>query len=203
MPQGVREGDCFRCMLGEAEHVIRCPAGCSADSLLDVRVGEGEHGTDSLTVNPLAPAEIAERGVLRSRLRYFLAGRAFSMFVLFLLLTLAYALQVFATMTMNEGCAARNPVNGSPVLKLYFNMFRGIGSAPECSSEARGDFCLAWNDADFWGRVDAIAGSSMQAEARRNWPVSAAVTPISSAMCLLALAAIAVAILKIYNESVH
>lgn len=133
------------------------------------------------------------------RIKCFLCTRAVCNLILFVLLTLAYTLPVFATMTISQECLAINPFDGSEVNKLYCNLFLGLGNTYTCTtSQNMADFCLQWSNHEFWSKVDNLAGSTMQTEAQYEWPLSFIAVPLSSAFCILAFCAL----VKVNDESV-
>jgi hypothetical protein len=95
---------------------------------------------------------------------------------------------------VSSGCKAANPVDGSPIHALYFNLFRGLGSDPQCSGTS-GNFCVRWSDLGAWGAIDHVAGSShshMQYDAQFGWQAAQVLVPLASALTAVAVLTLAV-----------
>lgn len=207
VPERVRVGDYFNAQLGASVYTIRCPEGATPGTMLDVRVpqqqGQFQGAPPHYTVTVVRQQPVVDMQEMKRRLTSFLCGRIASLIILFILLTLAYALPVFATMTLSQNCQASNPIDGSKVNRMYYNLYRGLGNTQTCStSQSKADFCLKWSNNAFWSRVDDFAGSNMQSESQFEWPFASVVVPLSSAFCFLAVLAIANSVFKLGNESV-
>jgi hypothetical protein len=73
-----------------------------------------------------------QRARQRSRSRVLYFWLLFD-FVIFIFLVLSYSVPKFGTQYIGGGCNALNPNTNKKLSVLYYNLFRGIGSSPDCA----------------------------------------------------------------------
>lgn len=80
----------------------------------------------------------------RSRLNILYLWIFFAVTIL-ILLVLSYSLPKFGVQHISSSCGAINPVSNAPMSHMYYNLWKGFGSSPECSNDSQ-DFCIRWTD---------------------------------------------------------
>lgn len=91
---------------------------------MDIRVAQTTNMQPVYTVSrvtPPAPEPTSDANILS-----LLYTQSTVLLVLFILLTLAYALPQFAVQSISSGCNAVNPADGSTLYSLYYNLFKGL-----------------------------------------------------------------------------
>jgi hypothetical protein len=157
---------------------VICPQGCTGGTKLQIEAMQGDSHAyhEAVRMHGIPPHEavidtVSNRETRRKNRLQILYIWIFFNVVVFILLVLSFSLPKFGVQKISSSCGAINPVTNSPISTMYYNLWYGLGSTPECSNKG-GNFCIRWTDSNAWKRFMSTTNASQFYSVSYYWEVA-------------------------------